>query len=107
MSETRAFTNAEVVRDLNQKFCVAVVNMEELRRARFPTVVLVLDPDTDDVLGFESFPKFKRRFPIKLLIDGKLQNAGDVWLNHPQRRQEQAVIFLVKESQSKKKEKCK
>ncbi len=82
MSE-RTFTGDEVVDDLNTKFFAALVNFTDTNLVVFRVCYF----DVEGGLICETETEFLRRFPRKVMIDGKRRSAGWFWLNAPRRRQ--------------------
>jgi hypothetical protein len=95
-------TPDEIIDDLNRKFFVAHV-----RDGGFSVYTRVCwQAEVQNVPGqlilcCETFTAFRKRFPKKQLIEGKLRNVGDFWLRHPRRQpcdHEQVIqrVYLAK-----------
>jgi hypothetical protein len=80
-------TPDEIIDSLNEKFFVGLLSDDG---SSVYTRVCWID-DLQDISGqtivcCESFTEFRKRFPKKQLIDGKLRNIGEFWLRHPRGR---------------------
>jgi hypothetical protein len=94
-------TADEIIDDLNRKFFVGFVTDGDC-----VTYTRVVWEDAIQnipgclILRCESFTAFRKRFPKKQLLNGKLRNVGDFWLRHPRSRKIRQTIrrvYLAKE----------
>jgi hypothetical protein len=84
-------TPDQIIEGLNQKFFVAQVQDE----GGSTSYTRILWRGIDGVFSCETFRDFRKRFPIKQLINGKLWNVGNFWLHHPRRRQVEETFYRV------------
>jgi hypothetical protein len=89
-------TGDEIVTSLNEKFFVAGVTDDGFTNS---TRVCWLDIN-GETFCCETFRNFRKRFPRKQLIDGRMQNVGSFWLKHKRRRQIDSPT-LFRESEEK------
>jgi len=80
-------TADEIIADLNTKYFVGQVTSGGACYTR------VVVEDVDGNLYCESFTEFRKRFPEKRLINGRMQNVGSFWLKNPRRRQQDQIIY--------------
>jgi hypothetical protein len=85
-------TPDEIIDDLNQKFFVALITYSSgFVRECICRVIhedAIQDQEGVRLSHAETFTAFRKRFPKRQMIDGKLQNVGDFWLRSTRARRE-------------------
>jgi hypothetical protein len=96
-------TPDEIIDDLNSKYFVGLVRdrwgLDTYTRVCWEDCIQDVPGTT--VVDSQTFGAFRKRFPVKRMINGKLQNVGNFWLRHPRRRQHTEEFVVIRVSRAR------